>query len=333
MRLIITTLGLLFFAQLSVGQDIHWSQFNDNPLFQNPANAGHFNGDYRFVGNLRDQWRAVTKPFTTFSLSADSKWNKQPQLGYGLLFFHDVSGDGKLRTIEVQGNVAYQLKLSADSTHNLRFGLNVGMNHRQVNWNNFYFDNQFNGQQFDPNLPTNELYQNDRKTNFSVGTGISYEFRINERKKINAGVGLHNLNRPNQGFFNTTIRRDIRFSAFAKGIYKLDIDWDIVPSLQFNVQGVYREFVVGTQAKYYFTNTTKKYVAFYGGFFYRNRDAMFISVGMDYNNWFAGISYDINYSKLVPASYARGGMEFAVRYILHHFRPSKAIHRVCPDYI
>ena len=50
----------------SIGQDIHWSQFNDNQLYQNPAHTGHFDGDYRFIGNYRDQWRSVTVPFSTF---------------------------------------------------------------------------------------------------------------------------------------------------------------------------------------------------------------------------------------------------------------------------
>ena len=58
-----------------------------------------------------------------------------------------------------------------------------------------------------------------------------------------------------------------------------------------------------------------------------------LSVGMDYQNWFAGLSYDINFSKLVPASNARGGIEIAVRYILHQFKPKKITHRICPDYI
>lgn len=335
MKSLLTT--LLFFtigftSNLSA-QDIHWSQFNDIPLFQNPAHTGMFNGDYRMMANFRDQWRAVTKAFTTFSLSADSRVYKKPNFGYGLLFFHDVSGDGKLRTIEFHALGSYQLKLNSDSTHLLRFGMNLGLNHRQVNWNNFYFDSQFNGVQFDPNLPSNELYQNDRKTNLTLGTGFIYEFRINDRKRIYAGLSAFNLNQPNQGFYNSKIKRDIRINFFAKAIYKLDIDWDIVPSLQFNVQGVYRELMIGSQVRYHFVQTAKQNIAFYGGAFYRNRDAAFISIGADYNNWFAGLSYDINFSKLVPASKARGGFEVSLRYILNHFRPSKSIHRVCPDYI
>ena len=53
----------------------------------------------------------------------------------------------------------------------------------------------------------------------------------------------------------------------------------------------------------------------------------------DYQDLFVGISYDINFSKLVPASHLRGGIEFAVRYIIRKFKPKRIIHRVCPDYI
>jgi len=123
---------------LSFGQDIHWSQFNDIPIFQNPGNAGHFNGDYRFVANYRDQWRSVTVPFSTISFSADMHLPNKKNIGVGLLFFHDAVGDGKLRTTEIQGNFSYLIKLSKDSMHCVRPGVNIGMNHRQINWNQLY---------------------------------------------------------------------------------------------------------------------------------------------------------------------------------------------------
>lgn len=332
------TTGLLFAflllqTFLANGQDIHWSQFNDNQLFQNPGHAGHFNGDYRFVANYRDQWRSVTVPFSTISFSADTRLYNNKNVGLGLLFFHDVVGDGKLRTIEVQGNASYLLKITKDSMHTLRPGINFGMNHRQVNWDQFSFDNQFNGYIYDPSLPTNELYMADRKTNFSFGIGTIYEYYKNKRQKITAGIGFYNLNRPNQGFYGQTIPRDIRMNLFAKGLYKLDIDWDLVPAINVSIQGKYREIIFGSSLKYTLVDKAGTYRALYAGLWYRNRDAGYVSVGMDYQDWFVGLSYDVNFSKLVPASNARGGFEIAARYIIHHFKPKKVIHRVCPDFI
>jgi type IX secretion system PorP/SprF family membrane protein len=316
-----------------MSQDIHWSQFDANPIFQNPGNTGHFNGDVRFVGNYRDQWRAVTTPFQTISISADGKPYNHRNLGIGGLFFHDMSGDGTFRTIELQLNASYVFKLSKDSNHIIRPGVNIGMNHRQINWNALSFGNQYNGITYDPTLPTNELYANDRKTNFSAGLGAIYEFNIDKRKQITAGASAFNLNRPNQGFYFTKVRRDIRTNVFLRGTYPLGFDFDLIPSMQLTIQGKYREYMVGSSLKYTLVNRLGTYRAVYAGLWYRNRDAAFLSLGMDYQNWFVGLSYDINFSSLAVASNARGGMEIAVRYVINRFKISKAIHRVCPDYI
>lgn len=319
-------------AQL-VAQDIHWSQFNANPIFQNPGNAGHFNGDVRFVGNFRDQWRSVSVPFQTLSASVDGKPYNFRNLGIGGLFFHDISGDGTFRTIELQANVSYLIKLSSDSSHIIRPGINVGMNHRQLNFDAFSFGNQYNGQQYDPSLATNENFTTDKKTNFSIGIGAIYEFNIDKQTQFTAGLSSFNLNRPNQGFYGTKIQRDIRTNAFVKAIYPLGFDWDLIPSIQFSLQGKYREFVAGSSLKYTLINKLGEYRAVYAGLWYRNKDSGFISVGMDYQSWFVGLSYDINFSTLTKASRTRGGMEFAVRYIIHRFKPKKVVHRICPDYI
>ena len=330
----IRPLILLIFLSFHVySQDIHWSQFNDNPIFQNPANAGHFNGDIRFIGNYRDQWRSVTVPFSTIALSTDTKIYNYKNIGYGINFFHDVVGDGQFRTIELQGNIAYHLKLSSDSMHNVRLGLNFGMNHRQLNYDQLYFDNQFDGISYNPSLSSGENFQTDSKTNVSLGLGAVYQYYINERFNFTGGVGAYNLNKPHQGFFNEDIRREIRTNVFIKGIYKLNHDLDLVPGVNLSLQGKYREFVIGSSVKYTLIKRLGEYRAVYAGIWYRNKDAAFLSVGMDYQSWFVGLSYDINFSKLVPASHARGGIEIAVRYILNRFKPKKITHRICPDYI
>lgn len=329
-QLILLLLLVVFQAN---GQDIHWSQFNDNPIFQNPANSGRFVGDYRFHGNYRDQWRSVSVPFTTLSFSADTRFSKFPNLGLGLLFFHDQVGDGQFRTIEFQVSPSYQLKLTSDSVHTLRAGIQMGMNHRQVNMNKFSFDAQFNGSMYDPTLPTNEIFETQKNTNFSVGTGFVYEWYQSKRKRISGGIALFNINTPDQGFYGIKVQRDRRFNLFVKGQFKIDFDWDILPSVNLNVQGTYKEINAGSTFRYIMKDRLGEYRALYFGAFYRNKDAGYLSLGMDYQNWFAGVSYDMNFSKLVPASRVRGGVEVSLRYILTRFKPKSVIHRICPDYI
>ncbi len=327
------TLLLLLTSSIVRAQDVHWSQFDANPIYQNPGNTGQFNGDIRFVGNYRDQWRSVTVPFNTINITADATLPFNRNIGVGGMLFHDVVGDGQFRTVELQANASYLLKLTSDSMHTIRPGINFGLNHRQLNTDQFYFDNQFDGIQYNPGLPTNEVFGTDRKSNVSFGMGAIYQYYENERLNFTGGIAIFNINRPNQGFFTTEIKRDRRVNIFANGIYKINYDWDVLPSMQFSVQGVYRELMIGGRAKYTLINRLGEYRALYGGLFYRNKDAAFLSVGMDYQNWFVGMSYDINFSKLVPASRLRGGFELSVRYILTRFKPKKIVHRICPDYI
>jgi type IX secretion system PorP/SprF family membrane protein len=328
-------LALLFLLVSSIAhaQDIHWSQFDANPIYQNPGNTGQFNGDIRFVGNYRDQWRSVTVPFNTINATVDARLPFNRNIGVGGMLFHDVVGDGQFRTIELQANLSYLLKVTSDSMHTIRPGINFGLNHRQLNVDQFYFDSQFDGIQYNPALPTNETFTTDRRSNASFGIGAIYQYYDNERFNITGGIALFNINRPDQGFFGNEIQRDRRLNIFANGIYKINYDWDILPSMQFSVQGVYREFMIGGRAKYTLVNRLGEYRALYGGLHYRNKDAAYLSVGMDYQSWFVGMSYDINFSKLVPASRLRGGFELAVRYILTRFKPKKIVHRICPDYI
>jgi hypothetical protein len=266
---------------IGYGQDIHWSQFNDNPIFQNPANTGEFNGDTRFIGNFRDQWRSVSVPFQTFNVCVD---RKSKHFNYGLLI---------------------------------------------------YFDSQYNGYIFNPLLPTNEIFQTDRKTNANIGLGAQYGWNISSRKYLKIGLSAFNLNRPNQGFYQDVIKRDLRWVWQVKYSQALNARWDILPSLQYSKQGTYDEVMLGSSVRYYLPGSDKNYIhkALLAGVWSRARDAQILSVGCEYKDWFVGLSYDINTSKLVPASKARGGFEIAVRYIMYRFKPKRIDHRVCPDFI
>jgi type IX secretion system PorP/SprF family membrane protein len=319
-------------ASKLLGQDIHWSQFDWNPIFQNPGNTGLFDGDYRFHANYRDQWRSVTVPFQTLNITAEAK-NVYKNLSVGMFLFHDVVGDGQFRTVEVIPTFSYAFKLTPDSVHVLRPAVQFGLNYRQMNADAFNFDSQWNGVFFDPMLPTNELFQTQRRGNANTGVGAVYEYLRDKKNKITAGIGLFNINKPNQGFFGEDILRERRMNVFARWERNIGFDWDILPSMQLNLQGTYRELMLGSMVKYTLVNRMGDYKAIYGGAYMRAGDSGMLMVGMDYQNWRGGISYDVNFSKLYVASRARGGVELSLVYIVKRIRKSNQFFRVCPDYI
>ncbi len=325
-------IGYTCTVQTSYAQDIHFSHLNRQPLYQNPANTGFFSGDFRFTANYKDQWRSVSVPFQTVAIGGEFKW-KKPGLNFGLLFFHDNVGDGFYQTMELLSSVSKILKLTKDSIHTLSAGLQIGFNYRKVNMSQFYFDNQFNGLTFDANLPTNESYQNDSRMNFQSAAGIVYSFNYIAKNNLKFGLSLHNINRPNQGFYGAKIHREMRVSMFALAQQKLTRELVLLPGIGMNFQGKYREFILGSQLRYILVDKLGKYRAVDGGLWFRAKDALIVRLGFAMQNWSVALSYDTNISKLIPASSARGGMEISAEYILTRFKPKKIIHRICPDYI
>ena len=58
-----------------------------------------------------------------------------------------------------------------------------------------------------------------------------------------------------------------------------------------------------------------------------------LPIGMYYNSWRVGLSYDVNYSPLNVASNYRGGWEISVIYILRELLPKRRNFKHCPNFI
>lgn len=325
LRLYVIIVCLATMSQLRA-QDIHWTQFNQNPVYLNAAHAGNFSEDLRLTANYRTQWRSVSIPFQTTALAADTKWK-----GYGLgaNLFHDQVGDGKFQTLELQASIAKGVTINKDQQ--LRLALQFGFNYRQLNSAAFYFDSQFNGYIFDPNAPTNENFQAASMIRPMLGIGAIHQYRINHSLSLEHGLGLFNLTRPNQSFFLENTKRDLRFNYFASLYYDYYPRLHLQPSLQLNLQGPYRSLTLGSMAHYLFSESQK--IQLSAGLWWRIQDAFCINFGFQRGPLFAGVSYDFNYSSLVPASRGRGAFELSFRYVFIRFKPPQKQYRLCPDFI
>lgn len=328
-------IAFLLLGFVSHGQDIHFSQFYMNPVHLNPALTGNFDGDWRFTANQRSQWRAVSRPFNTVSLSAENREGLiLPGLYHAVNLFNDVAGDGNYRTIEMNLSTSYQRFLDLDSTHSVTPGFQIGFNNKRIDFSQLNFDNQFNGYYFDPDLPTGETPATVSRTGLNFSIGAIYTYQPEKRKSITAGIGWFNLPQAKQSFYgNELIKRDKRVAVHAKALYALNYEWDLQPGVFMQFQGKYKELVFGTNARYIFKDKKGEFIAPYAGVWFRNKDAVYVVAGAYYNKWIVGISYDVNLSQLSPASNVRGGLEFSVQYILHLFKPKEIQHRLCPDYL
>lgn len=316
-------------------QDIHFSQFDLSPLNLNPANTGLFDGTYRFAGNYRNQWRSVTVPYSTFSLSADAlhPFNKEG-LGAGIRINHDIAGDSRFRTFQFDLSGSWIFSPGSDSTTKLSIGLTTGITSRNLSYDALRFDNQYDGYSYDPTLSAGENFLRESRTYLNLQLGAAYYKQLSKRNFIHGGIALGNITKPKQSYFDiNTIKLDRRFNLHATVNYAINTTLEIVPSAYLQFQGTYKEIIFGSQIRYILLNEKGMYRAVRAGLFYRTLDAGYLSVGLDYDNWVAGISYDINISDLNRASNFRGGIEFAVVRILHVYKPKMIQRRICPNYI
>ena len=313
-------------------QDIHFSQFNLAPLNLNPAMTGSFNGDYRIAGNHRNQWSSVTTPYRTFGLSMEKNKVVNDAFSAGLQINQDRAGDSRFSTFQINLSGSYLFKFK-DTSNFLSLGSQIGFTNRNLDYNPLSFDAQYNGYQYDPTLPNQEYFLRNSRNYANLNFGIGHFF-IKEKLNIQSGIAIFNLTAAKQSFYNdNNIRLDPRLVIHSKGVYSISNKINLLPGLLWMKQGKHQQMILNLETEYILVNFMRTYRSLWAGLSYRNKDALFLTTGMNYDNWKIGISYDINISKLVPASMLRGGFEIAIIYIIDKTPIEMIIHRICPDYI
>jgi type IX secretion system PorP/SprF family membrane protein len=331
----ITVLLLLLLLQEVQGQDLHFSQFMYSPLNGNAANAGFFDGDLRAGALHRRQWGSITVPYKTFSVAADAGMNlftdKLPGVGAGILINHDQAGDGQLTNLDVRLHLSYRLSLTEDSVHFIRGGIMGGFTQRNINFNELTFDEQFDGDAWDPLAPNGESFARNTTSWMDLGAGIGWDM-INERSRWQAGISATHLNRPNQSFYNTPVKRPVLWQFNLASAIAINETFTLAPAAVFMLQEKFTQLNFGAEGRIQMQEEKNKKYAIGLGLHYRLQDALIPSVALYWSKFRFGFSYDINISGLRQVSNGRGGPEFSLTYITRKIkaRPQRSV--ICPVY-
>ena len=318
-------------------QDIHFSHFNFSPLNQNPANTNLFDGDFRFVGNYKNQWPTVPVRFNTFSASAEGNiatLKNNDRIGAGMVFYIDRAGDSKFQSLHTALSVSYAKALDKKAHHYLSAGVQVGLVNRSFSYDKLFFDNQWNGDVFNPGTAIDETFMRTRFTFLDVGTGIAYRYRKDERTQVTAGFSAMHLNSPSQTFFgDNNVRLNPRFTAHARAQIKVAKRLDVVPEVMAQFQDTKSEVVYGGHTKYYLPVKIPHTIALNTGLYGRSAEALWLFAGVDFDNLQVNMSYDINVSPLLAASRYNGGFEISVIYVLARVPKINKPGAVCPAFL
>lgn len=318
-----------FVALTASAQDFHYSLFNMAPLTVNPALTGNFTGDLRIINNYRTQWSAVSKPFVTYSFGADMPFQRNSKRKSSRDFFAagfnanvDKAGSTQLVNNSYCVSGSYNKSLSGNNRSFFSFGLQVGFNQRSINLAESSWGRQFNGLTYDSALPTGEATAfGDSYFFLDVGAGTAFTTTLNERVKMNVGVGLHHLTQPEISFYGSNDKLYRKLMAHWAAQIKLSESGStyLLPRVLFATQGPSRlinlglgmKFKLGERSRY--TNYQEEKAFSFGGM-YRTGDALSAWVRIDYGPVGAAFNYDFNVSRLTPASEGRGAMEAMIIY-------------------
>lgn len=342
-KLLLIFLFILNTFCVLLSQDFHYSQFNENPSLVNPALTGATNA-MRASLVYKDQWKSVTTAYNSYGFSFESKfkpgnWDAVDprrsmtfkksfsRFAGGLSVYNDKAGIGKLGTFQTSLSLAMFFPLSKVSS--ISFGIQTSAVQRRVNTTQFIYPDQFNGNAYDPNIASGELYSQQRVLYPDFGTGLLWNYSRGEKSmaannqlKIQIGISSFHLFEPVQGFMRSSgdklFRKYVFHGNFLIGIPNSLVG--IAPSWLVQVQGPSKEIIAGMMIKYYMKDDSKytgniKRSSIGVGLYYRNVDALIVSFLVEVKRYAIGFSYDVNTSNLTRVSAARGGPELTLKLV------------------
>lgn len=312
----ILLLLLFCFKNKMTAQDIHFSQFFETPLLRNPALAGIFTGDYRLQMVYRDQWRTVTDGYKTGSLNGEyklpvGKADDFVTLGGQILF--DRAGTAALTQTSFLPVVNYHKSLSVEQNRYLSLGFMGGIVNRSFDRTKITTDGTYTGG-FDDETTVAPNY-----TYLDGSVGLSYNSNLTQDPEDNfyLGIAYHHFAKSKNTFFrDPTVQLNPKWvgsAGFRFGVTEFSY---VTIQADYSVQKKYEELIGGVMygMKIGPKIDNPRYTV-HGGAFLRWNDAFIPVIKIDYTGFSFAFSYDVNISKLQPASLGHGGFELSVSYI------------------
>ncbi len=307
---------ILLFGKL-YGQEIHFSQINNQPLLVNPAQAGLFEGSLRLMAGYRNQGASISVPYTTYTAGADAhlepKGLNHSAIGLGLNMYNDNAGEGSLRTTSGYFTASFIRGFDQEDHFKAALGFSVGIINRSINFSQLVFDSQWNGTIFDPDVASHEPYTSNSLFAPDFGFCGMISWKMNERFILKTGAAMNHLNRPKLTFYEAENRLEPKLTVHALAEMKINELLVISPGIFYAGQQDADELMLGSGF-----SVTHENMQFITGLWYRWERDLVPQVGFLYNDLLIEFSYDVNISKLHIASNYRGGLEVSIVKILNY---------------
>lgn len=310
------TQTVFFFLLLGMNllaQDIHLSQFYTNNSALNPALTGDFDGDYRITLNYRSQWSQLSVPIVTTMLAFEKKLDFYTQeVGFGALVIHDRFSDFNIANTKMYLSGSYKRNLGGLS---LAVGVQAGYVIKRQDFTNQTFPVQWDFDQgdFDVMLPNMELNLDSKSNYFDLNAGIVVAKKWNKKIKSKIGYSIFHVTVPTESFTDVGFKLKTRSAVHLNSEIRLNEQIYIEPHVLMMWTTSTQDLVVGSNLRY-----QSKKMGIRTGFFHRgglpDSDALIYKIGLLYQTFDVGFSYDFNISELSQSSTRKSTYEISFIY-------------------
>jgi len=252
-------LFLLLFSTILHGQDLHFTQAFEHPMFLNPSltSCGKCS---QLAGLLyRNQWSQLDMPVKSYSafyeVKFQPKFMRRDHFAIGGYFFNESAGDGPLKTNGFMMNVALKKYLGwGRDTLFVSIGFGFGRGQRSINFDNLKFPSQWNGLNINPSQPTdlNNYYNHINYWDMNGGMNIFYK-PYNARYSFDAGLSLSHINQPDISFAKANDKSDQlpqKINFHARYHRQFSGFFSMMAGGLYSAQNPYDEFVFGVNFRH-----------------------------------------------------------------------------------
>ncbi len=311
---LILIVGVLFDLKAQI--EPHFSQYYMHPLWLNPALTGAINGDYRVSVIHRNQWNGITNAFSTIGVSADFATNKN--LNFGANFLQQSAGDAGYKYLNGQASISYSgIRFGKEGFKTVTFALQGGLLNRRFDFSKLRGGSQYRDYfGYDPGRDNGGDFNSDARyasTILDMGAGMAY-YDGDPDKTVNffGGFSAAHITQPKDNLFSTStdVKLPVRYALHGGARVILDDRSSIVPNMVLLRQSTNTEFMLGG----YYQITATDNLDLMAGVNYRFKDALYPYLGLNFNNFIVGFSYDVNTSQLGKATSGANSYEFSLMY-------------------
>lgn len=333
--------GLLFsliFAGVGVyAQDPHFSQFFSSPMTLNPAYTGKFDGNFRVLGNYRNQWPTINNAYTTATAAVDFAilQNQIPEFdtwGVGIMGLNDQSGNKILNNNFLSVSTAYHKTLDENGYHTLTVGFQGTYANKRLDLTKATFEDQLTALGFTG--VTSEVFSNNDHVAinyFDVNAGLLYSGSTNGFNNFYLGASVYHINQSRESFKGGNYVLNPRLTLHGGGYVPMGQATTFHGSFIYQRQAGASETVLGGAVAFHLSDDEELDANLYTGLWYRFGDAFIPYIGIEFSGLRLGYSYDINNSSLSTASNRRGGNEISIIYVRRPPDPDRKKLR-CPKF-